>query len=103
MHSYSFEGAAGFKKMEKIMDLLRKINGEIGPKKIEKFFDYSLGIDNLPKSNVLKFYLDGNCSLVARPSGTEPKLKLYVSVSAKTKEEAIALESELTNAFELYT
>ena len=51
-------------------------------KKINTVLDYSKGLDGLPKSDVLKFMLEGNCSVVVRPSGTEPKLKTYISVSA---------------------
>lgn len=43
---------------------------------------------NSPKSDVLKFMLEGNCSVVVRPSGTEPKLKTYISVSAVDRETA---------------
>ena len=39
--------------------------------------DYSLGIDGLPKSNVLKFAFEDGSTMVVRPSGTEPKLKIY--------------------------
>ena len=39
--------------------------------------------DEYGKSDVLKFLLEDNCSLVVRPSGTEPKLKIYISVSAE--------------------
>ena len=50
--------------------------------------DYSKGLNGLPKSDVLKFMLEGNCSVVVRPSGTEPKLKTYISVSAVDRETA---------------
>lgn len=42
--------------------------------------DYSTGIGDLPKSNVLKFFLKGGSWIAVRPSGTEPKLKMYYSV-----------------------
>ena len=42
--------------------------------------DYSKGIDGLPKSNVLKLFLEDGTSIVIRPSGTEPKLKVYISI-----------------------
>lgn len=61
---------------------------------------YSEGIDGLPKSDVLKFFLEDNCSIVVRPSGTEPKLKAYISVSATTKEEAQVVEGKLARAVE---
>ncbi|MFA6587254.1 MAG: phospho-sugar mutase [Bacilli bacterium] len=88
LHSYEFDGSAGFEKMGKIMASFRKGVSSFGGHKVEKVLDYLPGLDSLPSSDVLKFlFQDG--SLVVRPSGTEPKLKAYVSVSAKTKEEAI--------------
>ena len=61
---------------------------------------HSEGIDGLPKSDVLKFFLEDNCSIVVRPSGTESKLKAYISVSATTKEEAQVVEGKLARAVE---
>ena len=52
------------------------------------------------KSDVLKFLLEDNCSLVVRPSGTEPKLKIYISVSAQNKELAEKVEYEIAKIAE---
>lgn len=52
------------------------------------------------KSDVLKFLLEDNCSLVVRPSGTEPKLKIYISVSAENKELAEKVEYEIAKIAE---
>ncbi len=98
LHSYQFEGSSGFEKMQKIMEDFRSGIESIGPKKVETCFDYSKGLDGLPKSNVLKFMLEGNSSVVVRPSGTEPKLKLYISVSAENKTMAEILEKEINDA-----
>lgn len=98
LHSYQFEGSSGFEKMQKIMEDFRTGIECIGPKKVEACLDYSKGLNNLPKSNVLKFMLEGNSSVVVRPSGTEPKLKLYISVSAESKALSEAIEKEITNA-----
>lgn len=100
LHSYTFEGSAGFEKMQNIMVSFRKSITEFAGKKVLKCFDYSEGIDGLPKSDVLKFFLEDNCSIVVRPSGTEPKLKAYISVSATTKEEAQVVEGKLARAVE---
>ena len=54
----------------------------------------------MPKSDVLKFLLEDNCSLVVRPSGTEPKLKIYISVSAENKEMAEEVEGEIAKTAE---
>lgn len=93
LHSYTFEGASGFEKMQKIMALVRKDIDSIGGLRVKERLDYSQGLDGLPKSDVLKFRLEDGCSVVIRPSGTEPKLKVYVSVRAADCEDAKLRES----------
>ena len=95
LHSFEFEGSAGFAKMQGIMKDFRKNITEFGGKKILKVLDYSQGIDGLPKSDVLKFLLENNCSVIVRPSGTEPKLKTYLSVTAATMPEAAESEKNI--------
>ena len=97
LHSYEFEGAAGFEKMQEIMRSFRAGLQEIGGRKIEKLLDYAPGLDGLPKSDVLKFLLSGGASAVVRPSGTEPKLKIYISVSAKDRAAAAEEEKKLAD------
>lgn len=92
LHSYQFEGSAGFAKMQEIMAAFRRGISSFGGRKVEKLLDYSQGLEGLPKSDVLKFLLEGGCSLVVRPSGTEPKLKLYLSVTADDAQNALAVE-----------
>ena len=75
---------------------------EFGGKKVVKLLDYAPGLDSLPKSDVLKFLLEDNCSIVIRPSGTEPKLKMYISVSAEDKETAEKTEEEISRSAEEY-
>ena len=88
LHSYEFDGSAGFAKMQSIMQTFRGGIKEFGGKRVVKLLDYAPGLDGLPKSDVLKFLLEDNCSVVVRPSGTEPKLKTYISISAENKETA---------------
>lgn len=95
LHSFEFEGAAGFEKMQKIMADFRKGVDSFGGKKVVSCLDYSQGLDGLPKSDVLKFLLENHCSVVVRPSGTEPKLKTYISVSAENSEAAKAGEERI--------
>ncbi|MCD8015132.1 MAG: phospho-sugar mutase [Lachnospiraceae bacterium] len=102
LHSFTFEGSAGFEKMQGIMARFHAGVSEIGPKQVLTTLDYSKGLDGLPKSDVLKFFLDGNCSVVVRPSGTEPKLKAYISISAEDKEKAIGVEREIVEALNGY-
>ena len=100
LHSYEFDGSAGFAKMQSIMQAFRGDIKEFGGKKVVKLLDYAPGLDGLPKSDVLKFLLEDNCSIVVRPSGTEPKLKTYISVSAENKEAAEKIESEICKSAE---
>lgn len=102
LHSYEFEGPSGFKKMQEIMAEFRNGLDTIGPKKVENVLDYEKGLDGLPKSDVLKYLLEDQCSVVVRPSGTEPKLKVYVSVCAECKEEASILEHQITEHLRMF-
>ena len=97
LHSYEFEGAAGFEKMQGIMASFRGGIRKIGNRSVEKLLDYAPGLDGLPKSDVLKFLLSGGASAVVRPSGTEPKLKIYISVSAKDRQAAAQEEKILAD------
>ena len=102
LHSYEFDGSVGFVKMQKIMKAFRGDVEKFGNKKVLKLLDYAAGLDGLPKSDVLKFLLEDNCSIVIRPSGTEPKLKMYISVSAEDKETAEKTEEEICRSAEEY-
>ena len=102
LHSYSFEGSAGFEKMQKIMSNFRSGVREFGGKHVVRLLDYSQGIEGLPKSDVLKFLLEDNCSVVVRPSGTEPKLKVYVSICAPDESTAAVLEKRITGNAEKF-
>jgi phosphoglucomutase len=115
LHSYAFEGSAGMEKMKEIMARFRGVCstkaalgaeaandageapgiGSFGGKTIASVLDYAAGLDGLPKSDVLKFLLADNCSVVVRPSGTEPKLKLYISVTGSDMDEAEQLENKI--------
>jgi phosphoglucomutase len=62
--------------------------------------DYSLGIDGLPKSNVLKYLLEDGSWVAIRPSGTEPKIKFYFSAVDKQKDVAV-MKLEMLKRFVL--
>lgn len=102
LHSFEFEGSAGFTKMQTIMTEFHEGIDQIADKKVLETLDYSKGLDGLPKSDVLKFLLEDHCSVVVRPSGTEPKLKTYISISAENKEEAEAEEAKMMEFLEGY-
>ena len=103
LQSYEFDGSSGFKKMQDIMTNFR-INPlvEINGIKVENCLDYSQGLDGLPKSDVLKYYLEDKSSVVIRPSGTEPKLKTYISTLRKTKDESIKANKELADFLRVF-
>ena len=94
LHSYQFPGASGFTQMQSIMASIRQNKPLFDGFNVTEVLDYQLGIDSLPKSNVIKFVFD-NGSVVLRPSGTEPKLKAYLSIIAKDKKEAQLAEAKL--------
>ncbi len=97
LYSYNFEGIEGFNLMQSIMRKLRHGITNIGEYKVLECLDYLKGIDDLPISDVLKFTLDNHCSVVIRPSGTEPKLKVYISVNGKTKNQVKVYEKIIHN------
>ena len=94
LHSYEFDGSAGMAKMKAIMEKFHKGLSSIAEFNVVKTLDYSHGLDGLPSSDVLKFILE-NGSVVIRPSGTEPKLKAYISVTAEDREKASDVESSI--------
>lgn len=100
--SYQFEGQKGARQMEKIMEAFRAEGKNIQGLAVKEVLDYGQGLDGLPKSNVLKYVLEDGGSVILRPSGTEPKLKLYFSVSAKRKEDLEGLERERAEAVERF-
>ena len=91
LDNFVFEGAAGFTKMQEIMASFRSNIKDIGGYKIKEVLDYSKGINGLPKSDVLKYILENGSTVVVRPSGTEPKLKMYSSIKASDENSANAI------------
>lgn len=86
--SFAFEGAAGMQKMADIMDNLRANPPKtLDGKAVIKVVDYNLGVNGLPKSNVLEYQTEG-AKILVRPSGTEPKVKIYLSAREDTMQKA---------------
>ena len=110
-HSFTFEGESGMIEMQNIMTKLRNEHPtEINGLKVVKFDDYQTSVSKdlttgekteitLPKSNVLAFTLEQGAKVVIRPSGTEPKIKAYYTVTANTNEEGAVKEKALDTAF----
>lgn len=98
--SLTMEGISGQSKISKIMEYFRENKpSAISGKDIKYLYDFKLGLLydfstgdfeklDFPKSNVLKFYLEDESWFAIRPSGTEPKVKIYFSVRGKSEEEA---------------
>ena len=84
-------------KMQEIMRGFHKGLDEIAGQKVERTEDYSVGLNGLPKSDVLKYYTERG-RIVIRPSGTEPKLKTYISVTAENRHIAENIETKIDAA-----
>ena len=101
--NFAFEGASGMQKMADIMNSLRENAPKaFAGKKVVKVADYKESVVkdtvtgdsatiNLPKSNVLSYSLEDKCKVIVRPSGTEPKIKVYITACANNRDEAEAL------------
>ena len=87
--SITLKGIEGLAKIQHIMTYFRENDIETinGTKVIDKK-DYKQGIDNLPKADVLKYFLEDGSWVAIRPSGTEPKLKFYIAVKGIDEAEA---------------
>ncbi|MBQ0098159.1 MAG: phospho-sugar mutase [Oscillospiraceae bacterium] len=112
--SFAFDGASGMQKMQDIMSNLRRNSpNEISGYKVLASCDYLQSISkdlvtgqedsiNLPKSDVLSFSLENNHCVIIRPSGTEPKIKLYITAVGKDKDEALKITESITDDMEKY-
>jgi len=86
--SYGFKGSAGFARMNELMDGLRtSAPADFSGESVEGSVDYLRDNTGLPASNVLRYLLSG-AEVVIRPSGTEPKLKIYLTVSGENRQES---------------
>lgn len=105
--SFTCEGAEGMQRMNDIMAELRQNPPEVvGGLKTKAVFDYEMSVATdlssgatspilLPKSNVLSYHLENDCSAIIRPSGTEPKIKLYISAKGSDLDSTKALSAAI--------
>lgn len=105
--NFGFAGAAGLEKMNEIMTGLRyQAPAAVAGFAVVKTDDYLQGVSRdcktgketkitLPKSNVIAYSLDGGHSVIVRPSGTEPKIKLYITAVGSDKQDAQKLTDKL--------
>lgn len=94
LKSVKYEGASGMAAMTDVINKVRANPVTNFAGLPLKFTDFACGVGGLPKSNVLRFASD-NARLIIRPSGTEPKLKIYYQVKGKTEAAARALLTDL--------
>ena len=108
--TFAFEGSAGFAQMQELMAGLRQnAPKEIAGYAVTAVGDYQASVMtqtdgakeeiHLPKSNVLRFFLSGGLEAVVRPSGTEPKLKVYITAIGPTLPESSATADRLAEHF----
>ena len=109
-YSFEFDGAAGMQKMADIMTAVRdNIPKSIAGYDVVKVSDYLLKKETeiatgsaadieLPKSNVIALHLSGDNAVIIRPSGTEPKIKLYITSVGKNKTDATEICEKLVIA-----
>lgn len=112
--SFTCEGQDGMAKMAKSMSDLRTTPPtEIAESKTVAVLDYSTSVETnvltgetceikLPKSNVLCYRLENGAQAIVRPSGTEPKIKIYISTIGNTLDTATALSNEIQLDMEKY-
>ena len=101
--SYAFEGSAGAETMASIMAAFRSHPlSEIAGYKVEQFLDYQQGVGGLPSANVLEFDLEKGNKVIVRPSGTEPKVKVYLFTVGESASEAEGLADVLSSAMAVF-
>ncbi|AXU28872.1 TPA: phospho-sugar mutase [Clostridioides difficile] len=95
LKSVTLKGIDGIKKIKEMMLYFRSVKiDNVADVKVDKILDYKDGVDDLPKSDVLKFLLEDGSWIAIRPSGTEPKIKFYFGANSDNQED---VEFKLNN------
>ena len=110
LDNYAFEGASGMKKMADMMENLRNnVPAEISGSKVVWVGDYKKGTTldlvsgasgktGLPSSNVLSYRCENGSTAIVRPSGTEPKIKIYITAKESSREKAASEVKNISEA-----
>ncbi len=110
LDNYAFEGASGMKKMADMMENLRNnVPAEISGSKVVWVGDYKKGTTldlvsgesgktGLPSSNVLSYRCENGSTAIVRPSGTEPKIKIYITAKESSRKKAAAEVKNISEA-----
>ena len=114
LDNYAFKGSSGMVKMGEIMENLRNCPPEeIAGMKVLSVSDYKKSekickvtgektVIDLPSSNVLYYALENSCGVIVRPSGTEPKIKIYYTACAKTRDDAQKIKDSMSAEMKRY-
>ena len=114
LDNYAFKGSSGMVKMGEIMENLRNCPPEeIAGMKVLSVSDYKKSekickvtgektVIDLPSSNVLYYDLENSCGVIVRPSGTEPKIKIYYTACAKTRDDAQKIKDSMSAEMKRY-
>lgn len=93
------EGIAGAQRIKRMMESVRaNLPTEVAGARVVKVIDYLHGYEDIPASNVLRFYLDNGSWFAIRPSGTEPKIKFYFYTKQDSREKALAVNQQNQDA-----
>lgn len=102
LREFTFEGERGMSQMKGIMDSLRNSPpSEMAGEKAVQTLDYE-NRPGFPKSNVIEICLESGSSVIARPSGTEPKLKIYISAKGDTRNAALTKVAALEKSIDSF-
>ena len=97
------EGIPGAERIKRMMAYVRENPlTEVAGAKVEKVIDYANGYEDIPASNVLRYYLDNDSWFAIRPSGTEPKIKFYFYTKQGSEEEAREVNKEIKEEVFVY-
>lgn len=103
LYSYNFKGQTGFLRMQDIMSTLRTSPpAYLAQREVESVVDYSVGVKELPPADVMEFHLKEGGKVLVRPSGTEPKMKVYLFARGQDRAEAQRMLNALRRDIEKY-
>lgn len=100
---FAFEGSAGMTAMSGVMEALRRNPPQsFAGSPVRSFVDYLHHDTGLPRSEVLRYTMENGAGLIARPSGTEPKLKVYLSARESNREDSLAVTTKMKEEISEY-
>ncbi len=93
------QGIAGAQRISRMMSALRAdLPRNVGGYRVDKVIDYIDGYEDIPASNVLRFFLENGSWFAVRPSGTEPKIKFYFYSCGSSRQEALDVNAKIRDS-----